>query len=180
MNLLKGTRCYLAGGMENIDGMGWRETAKGRLKGMGVIVFDPYYKPFLSSASEDNNARDIMAKQREEGGWKNWDAISDRMKRVRRDDLRLCDIVDFAIIQVDPKVASWGTAEELFTLNAMKKPIYIWVEGGIKRCPFWLFGTVKVEVIHDTLSSVIDDLQFIDLGFVEPNDRWKILREEYR
>ena len=42
-----------------------------------------------------------------------YDKVSQRMKAVRRDDLRLVDLSDFFIVYINPKIPSWGSGRNL-------------------------------------------------------------------
>ena len=100
-HVLRGSRCYLIGHMEYLDGHSWREVIKTKLKPCGINFFDPYYKPFVQDIPEDEKAR---------GELKNWmeteqyDLVQQRMWSVRSYDLRLCDICDFFMAHIIPKV----------------------------------------------------------------------------
>ncbi len=91
------------------------------------------------------------------------------------------DRADFLIASISAKTASWGTAEEVFWANRMKKPIFLIVAEGRKTCPFWIFGTLPEDQIYDNLEDVVADIKQFDSG-EKPLDlsRWKIFREEYR
>ena len=103
------------------------------------------------------------------------------MRKIRVDELSLVDRADFLIASISAKTASWGTAEEVFWANRMKKPIFLIVAEGRKTCPFWIFGTLPEDQIYDNLEDVVADIKQFDSG-EKPLDlsRWKIFREEYR
>jgi hypothetical protein len=61
MNLLRGTRTYLFGQMQYFDGAPWREQVERVLKSRGVVVFNPYKKPFINGTLEDDAARQEMS-----------------------------------------------------------------------------------------------------------------------
>ena len=111
-HILKGTRCYLIGHMQYMNGRSWREVVKKKLNPCGIKFFDPYYKPFVHDIPEDESARDQMKHWMETG---QYDLVQSRMWDVRGYDLRLCDICDFFIAHIVPEVASWGSAEEITT-----------------------------------------------------------------
>lgn len=176
--ILDRTRCYLIGSMEFSNGQPWRDRAKEELKDTGIIFFDPYHKPFLNSEEEDNDARAQFKSWMDAG---EFDKVSEKLKRIRADDLRLCDISDFFIVQVNPKIPSWGSAEELVTINRAKKPIFVFVEGGKEKCPIWIMGMVPHKYIYNNLNEVVDVIKNIDSGKKEiDSDRWHLLKKEYR
>lgn len=178
MNLLRKTRVYTIGPMQYADGRDYRNRVKEVLHPLGITVFDPYHKPFINEIVEDEGARQEMKDQMEAG---DYDAVTERVKQVRSDDLRLCDVSDFAIIQVNPTIASWGSAEELVTFVRMKKPIFMFVEGGKKKTPLWIMGQIPHKYIYDDLESLLETLRKIDAGEIAiDSKRWRLLKPEYR
>jgi len=57
------------------------------------------------------------------------------MKQIRPVDLRMVDICDFLVVNLDLQVHACGTYEELFWANRMKKPVLIRIEQGIEHTP---------------------------------------------
>ncbi len=47
-NKLNKTRTYLIGQMQYMNGAPWRECVQEKLKKIGVVVFNPYDKPFIN------------------------------------------------------------------------------------------------------------------------------------
>lgn len=178
MNELWKTRVYTVGAMEYANGENWRNKVKSVLTPMGVTVFDPYHKPFVTSEAEDESARTQFAQWRQNG---EYDKLAKAFKQIRSDDLRLCDISDFAIVQIIPNVASWGSAEELTTFVRMKKPIFLFVEGGKQKTPYWIFGQIPHKYIYNSVDEVLDTLKKIDSGEIAiDSERWRLLQKEIR
>ena len=178
MGVLSGTRVYTIGHMEFADGKDWRAKVKAALVPRGVTVFDPYHKPFINSTLEDDESRRKLLEWRTQG---KFDLVGERVMKLRSEDLRLCDISDFIIGEIIPTVPSWGTAEEFFWSNRMKKPIFLSVVGGKKVCPAWIFGTIPHKYIYENMDAVIDILIKIDDGKVKlDSSRWRLLLPEYR
>jgi hypothetical protein len=176
--ILSKTKVYTIGAMQYENGEGWRNRVKEVLYPMGVTVFDPYHKPFINEVKEDEEARSCLKEWMENG---EFDKVAGRMKAVRRDDLRLVDLSDFFIVYINPTIASWGSAEELYWANRLKKPIFICIEGGKKKTPYWLMGTVPHKYIYDDLEDILTVLTKINDGEkVIDNDRWRLLKPEYR
>jgi nucleoside 2-deoxyribosyltransferase len=178
-HLLYRTKCYLAGNIENAHSPGsWREKTKTELADTGIVFFDPLKKPFMDSVNEDKEHMDKLAKLRTSG---DFDELSKIMRKIRVEDLSLVDRADFLIASISAKTASWGTAEEVFWANRMKKPIYLVVAEGRKACPFWIFGTLPANQIFGSIDDVIAEIKKIDSGET-PIDlgHWKIFREEFR
>src|ERR1700722_19444786 len=117
-NLLKNTRIYLCGSMQyDINARKWREDVTKKLKKINIKVFDPFCRPLSTTNNEDEKARMQMDKWMKAG---NYEKVRNRMKKIRNDDLRLCDLSDFVLAYIDPKIPSWGSAEELTTINRQK------------------------------------------------------------
>jgi len=178
MNILNGTRLYTIGVMEYEDGQGWRNTVKTALEPLGITVFDPYHKPFCNEIKEDEEARHSLKEWMETG---QYDRVAERMKDVRRDDLRLVDISDFFIVYINPKIPSWGSAEEIYWANRLKKPIFLFVEGSKKKTPLWIMGTIPHKYIYDSLDEILDIVVKINTGEITiDSDRWRLLKSEFR
>lgn len=178
MNTLKGTRLYTIGSMEYEDGQGWRNTVKDNLSPLGITVFDPYHKPYVDEIKEDEEARVSLKNWMDNG---EYEKVTERMKAVRRDDLRLVDLSDFFIVYINPKVPSWGSAEEVYWANRLKKPIFLFVEGGKNKTPLWIMGTIPHKYIYNSLDEILETIKKIDNGErIIDSDRWRLLKEEYR
>ena len=178
-HVLHRTKCYLAGNIENSNAPGsWRDQVKNELRETGILFFDPLKKPFLDSVNEDKEHMVRLAKLREEGRFED---LSKIMRKIRVEDLSLVDRADFLIASISAKTASWGTAEEVFWANRMKKPIFLVVAEGQRACPFWIFGTLPSDQIYGKIEDVIAEIKEIDSGAANIDlTRWKIFREEFR
>lgn len=164
--------------MQYLDGRGWREDIKPKLTNMGITVFDPYVKPFMDDTNEDESVRGQLKTWMEAG---EYDKVSERMKKIRAFDLRLCDLSDFIIAHINPSVASWGSAEEIVTSVRMRKPVFLSIEGSKKVCPLWIMGMLPHKYIYNNTDEIIEALNKIDSGEkVIDNDRWKLLLPEFR
>ena len=164
--------------MQYADGRGWRDVVKTELADRNITFFDPYYKPFIHDIPEDENSRNEMGRWMET---EQYDLVKQRMWEVRGYDLRLCDICDFFVAHIIPEKASWGSAEEITTVVRAKKPIFLSIEGGKKRCPLWLMGTIPHKYIYNNVDEVINTIKYIDDGVIKmSSDRWKLLKPELR
>lgn len=179
--ILYRTRCYLSGHMEYAEGRGWRNIVKSDLSDTNIIFLDPYHKPFVTSLPEDEDTRKDLMLRRDSGTEADFEYLNDYFREVRSDDLRLCDIADFAIVHIIPNVASWGTAEELTTLNRMKKPIFLSVEGGKSKCPLWILGMLKHSYIYNNVDEIITTLRRINNQEIKiDSKRWRLLNPAIR
>lgn len=142
---LKGSRVYLCGAMSLCEdnGVQWREALRPFLKGLGIKIFDPTNKP-IDIGVEDP---DLQKRLREEH---NWTGLSKMMKEIRCVDLRMVDVTDFVIANIDLNHYTCGTWEEIFLANRERKPILVHCEQGKENIPGWLFGTIPHELFFST------------------------------
>lgn len=177
-NILNKTRTYLIGQMQYMNGAPWREYVQEKLKEIGVVVFNPYDKPFINSRVENSETQSwlnsLMAEHK-------YDEVAEYMKLVRAEDLRLCDIIDFGFVFINPKFPSVGAWEELFWVNRQKKPIFCVIENGKQYTPLWLIGTIPHKYIYNSIDEALNVIYKINSGEKEiDSDRWRLLREEFR
>lgn len=168
MNLLKDTRVYLCGAMsyESNNGVEWRTSLKPFLKGLGIRIFDPTCKP-IEIGPENLENRDNHHWLRTNG---EFDELAELIKTIRCVDLRIVDIVDFLIVNIDLNTYTVGTWEEIFLANSQKKPILTHCEQGKKAAPLWLFGAIPHKHIFDSWSEIENYLLEIDTGLED--ERW--------
>jgi hypothetical protein len=164
--------------MQYADGRDWRDYVSTEMEAMGITVFNPYDKPFVKDVDEDEEAREKILKDMDNG---HYNDVAKRMKQIRSYDLNLVDRSDFIIAHLLPEVASWGSAEELVTAVRMKKPVFVSMEGGKKKTPLWVMGMMPHHYIYDSVEDIVDMLKRINSGDKEiDSDRWRLLRKELR
>ena len=153
MNRLNNQRVYLAGAMDRVAdrGNGWRDNITPFLQSLNIIVFNPIKKPTVIG-QEDEVTHKYKIKLKNAG---KYDELSQLMKTIRSVDLRLVDISDFLIVNLDLDIHPCGTYEEIFWANRQKKPIVIHMVQGKENAPDWLFGTVP----HKMIFSSWDDIK---------------------
>ena len=160
------------------EGESWRDRVSVELEKMGVIVFNPYHKPFIKDVQEGSEVGKALAKAKAE---KDYEYLAKKMKEIRIYDLNLVDRRDFIVAHIKPTVASWGSAEEIVTAVRMKKPIFLSIEGGKQACPYWIYGMFPHKYIYNSPDEIIEMLRKIDRGEKKlDNERWKLLRKEFR
>ena len=170
-NRLKNQRVYLAGAMDRVPdrGSGWRDNITPFLQDLGVVVFNPIKKP-SSIGMEDFATHAFKLKLKSE---ENYDELSQLMKTIRSVDLRLVDISDFLIVNLDLDIHPCGTYEEIFWANRQKKPIIIHMVQGKQKAPDWLFGTIPHEMIFsswDTIKEYLDQIN--SKAEINHHNRW--------
>lgn len=175
------TSCYLAGPMEfDSNGKTWRDEITPFLKSIGVRVFDPYTKPFIDSdkLEEGENARELYYEWLKNG---EYDKVAERMKPIRNFDLNCVDRADFLIFYINKNIPTFGTMEELVTAVRMKRPIFIFVEGGKSQCPLWLFGMLNHKYFYENIEEIKNILYKINNGTESiNNDKWRLLKHQFR
>lgn len=171
MNRLQNQRVYLAGAMDRVvdRGNGWRDNITPYLESLGITVFNPIKKP-SSVGVEDENTHKYKLKLKSDH---NYDELSSLMKSIRSVDLRLVDISDFLIVNLDLDVHPCGTYEEIFLANRQKKPIIIHMVQGKQNAPDWLFGTIPHMMIFSSWDQIKSYLNFIDISEnIDTYNRW--------
>ena len=153
INRLKNQRVYLAGAIDRVSdrGVGWRNEITPFLEKMKIVVFDPLKKACnIGLENEGIHKLKIDLKTTHK-----YDELFEIMREIRNVDLRLVDISDFLIVDLNLEIHPCGTYEEIFTANRGKRPILIHVEQGKQNAPDWLFGTIP----HQMIFSNWDDLK---------------------
>lgn len=160
MNRLNNQRVYLAGAMDRVAdrGNGWRDNITPFLESLGIIVFNPIKKPTVVG-QEDELTHKQKIKLKNTG---KYDELSQLMKTIRSVDLRLVDISDFLIVNLDLDIHPCGTYEEIFWANRQKKPIIIHMVQGKENAPDWLFGTIPHEMIFSSWDNIKSYLSSIN------------------
>lgn len=171
-NRLKGQRVYLAGAIDRCPNLGtaWRDEITPFLKEKGIDVFNPMTKPTNLAKEADGEARINRNELKKAGKYEELRSI---MKEIRNVDLRMVDISDFLIANLDLAIHPCGTLEEIFLANREKKPIIIRMEQGKENCPDWLFGTVPHKMIFSNWDEIKEYLNYIDSSEnIETFNRW--------
>jgi nucleoside 2-deoxyribosyltransferase len=171
MNRLLNQRVYLAGAMDRVAdrGNGWRDDITPFLESLGIIVFNPIKKP-STIGQEDESVQQLkkLYKLNNE-----YDKLSSLMKTIRAVDLRLVDISDFLIVNLDLDIHPCGTYEEIFWANRQKKPIIVHMVQGKNQAPDWLFGTIPHQMIFSSWLEIRDYLNHINIySEIKTFNRW--------
>lgn len=172
MNRLYNQRVYLAGAMDRVPDRGstWRDNITPFLMNLGITVFNPIKKPCLDG-NEDHTVHAYKTKLKQQ---EKYDELKKIMKNIRCVDLRLVDISDFLIVNLDIDVHPCGTYEEIFLANRSKKPVIIHMEQGKNSAPDWLFGTLPHEMILSSWDEVKNYLNHIDSSEkIQTHNRWQ-------
>lgn len=167
---LKNQRCYLAGAIDRVPDRGcqWRDHITPLLAEFGIQVLNPLQKPTNLGVEDVEMARQKRSLKKKG----KYQELSEIMREIRLVDLRMVDISDFLIVNLDLQTHPCGTLEEIFWANRQKKPILIRMEQGKSNAPDWLFGTIPHEFIFDTWESMIQYLDYINKSISDKHKRW--------
>lgn len=171
MNRLQNMRGYLCGAIEFDKNLGrdWRETIQRETVGLGIHWLNPCKKP-IDIGYEDLENHEGRRQLKKDG---KWDEIRDVMKIVRCVDLRMVDIADFLIVNIDISLHTCGTYEELFLANRQKKPIIVRIKQGKVNAPDWLFATLPHQMLFSTWQEVQWYLRHVARNRdAETHNRW--------
>lgn len=160
LHRLKDQRVYLAGAMDRVAdrGNGWRDNITPFLQDLGIVVFNPIKKPTDVGQEDDiTHKHKVQLKLQQK-----YDELSVVMKTIRAVDLRLVDISDFLIVNLDLDIHPCGTYEEIFWANRQKKPIIIHMVQGKQSAPDWLFGTIPHEMIFSSWDDIKNYLMIVN------------------
>jgi hypothetical protein len=159
MNRLAFNRGYLCGAMDRVKdgGIEWRRQLRETLADLQVFWLDPTCKPI------DIGVEDIENRQRRHADKQvgEFASVASDMRQIRSVDLRMVDICDFLVVNIDTDIHCCGTYEELFWANRCKKPIVTRIAQGKQNTPDWLLGTVKHELIFSTWEEVYGYIRHI-------------------
>lgn len=179
MNRLRGTRCYLSGAMDRAPdrGVQWREDIKPFLHDMGIITLDPCNKP-ICDFDEGPNFAKVRSEYLEN---EDYDKVAEMMKPVRAVDLRMTDVADFLIVNLDHDIFACGTMEEIFLANRQKKPILIHSVQGKKKISPWMFGTIPHQMFFNSWTELVAYLHHINSDVnIDNLKRWVFFDFNYQ
>ncbi len=170
-NRLCNTRCYLAGAMDLVadGGIIWREDISKVLHALGVTGLDPCKKP-IDIGGESVDDRDHHNELKRLG---HWNELQKHMKIIRATDLRMVDISDFIVLNVDIDIHMCGSYEELTLANRQKKPVLVHIEQGKEHAPNWMFGMLPHEHMFGSWKGLIAQLYHIHSDdIIDHRKRW--------
>jgi hypothetical protein len=138
-DLLRGARVYLSGPMDFVASrtaekqLGWRNRVSQFLQGMGVTVFDPWYKPDVRGLHEYGR-EDVKSGERIKKRWtyeggkrgaqaRTW--CAKRFWETLHIDLRMVDTSDFSISYCPTNIYSVGTPHEIIMATMQHKPVLL-------------------------------------------------------
>lgn len=167
---LNDTYTYLIGPMEFAadEGVGWRTKFTNLIEqnGLNITILDPTSKPEGLGVTREVETIKELREQR------NWPELVDRVKNIRRVDLRCVDVSDFLVAHIDKNIHMCGSYNEIFVAEVQRKPILVYCKEGIEGLPSWLLGAIRLDEVFTTINDLVDRLIDIDNGTIEMDKRW--------
>ena len=135
--LLRGARVYLSGPMDFVASrtaekqFGWRNRVSDFLQGMGVTVFDPWFKPDVRGLHEYGR-EDVKSGDQLRERWTYKGGVKGATERAwcarqfwetLHIDLRMVDTSDFTISYCPTNIYSVGTPHEIILATNQHKPV---------------------------------------------------------
>jgi nucleoside 2-deoxyribosyltransferase len=171
INRLRNNRCYLAGAMEKdaTNGVEWRQAIQESLADLQVCWLDPTHKPTeIGRETIETKVALIQAREAHD-----YEAVRNIMKTIRCVDLRMTDISDFLIVNLDPTIPTFGTHEEIANANRQKKPIIVHLIGGKEATPLWLLAMLPHQLIFSTWEEIHHYLRHVAYDpVIDRLNRW--------
>jgi hypothetical protein len=145
--------------MENdaTNGIGWRLAIQMALADLHICWLNPANKPTtIGHETLETKAELMQARQACD-----YDAVRNIMKVIRCVDLRMTDISDFMVVNLDPNVPTFGTHEEIANANRQKKPIIIHLVSGKENTPLWLLAMLPHQLIFSSWDEIYQYLRHV-------------------
>lgn len=168
----------MIGNIECAKNQNWRDELSKELAIIGIVPYNPLDKPFEHATPEDKDTHKWLAQRR---AAKDLYSVRKFIKEARRFDLNLIDRSDFVIAHLNPKVASYGSAEELSFAERSLKPVFISIEGGIEHTPYWLLAMFSEQCFFNSVEEILEHVKNIDNGTESINHKfWRLLKKSWR
>jgi len=188
MNRLKGSTCYLAGGIDNaVDlGRGWRTDIQNFLWMNDIGVLNPLEKPIKNAIEDKNlhieiNKLKMLAKMSIEANQTEtanaaFNKIEKLMMPVVSTDLAMVNVASFVILYIDKDIHMCGSYNEEAWAALQKKPIIICCKQGKWEIPNFIFKRYNRH--HMMFSSFSEVKKYLievchNNDFVDVTNTWK-------
>jgi hypothetical protein len=151
-------------------GVGWRRTLRKETKDLGILWLDPTRKPINVGVENDASRLQRRRNKQEE----RWADLIAEMKPIRCVDLRMVDVCDFLVVNLDMDIHACGTYEEIFLANRQKKPVFLHIEQGKRATPDWLFATLPHKYFHSSWGALQAHIRHVATSpdFADRTGRW--------
>jgi nucleoside 2-deoxyribosyltransferase len=183
LSRLKGSTCYVAGGIQYIPDLGvdWRAKAEQELRSIGIGVFNPMDKA-IEFANEDKHTQNYLNQLKnkaqsttiESERVEIYEEIAKIMRAIVRADLRMVDLSSFLLVCIDPSKHTAGTYAEMTQAFMQRKPVVCFCEQGIESIPLWWWGHGDHRMFFSSLDESLDYIKHIhEDENIEHFKRWK-------
>lgn len=179
--MLHGTRCYLAGPIENHND-NWRDRIAPQLTKFGIKIWDPLIKPsWMPNISGDDQKQDRIYINNNINNL-NIEKLSEIYKNnniIKESCLRLVSACDFVICKIGGPTV--GTFHELAVANSQNKPILFFTDNEDRIDSMWRLSQFSNEYdISSVFFGKVDDLlkylRNINSGVISPDKlKWIFL-----
>lgn len=132
-------------------GVQWRDDLTPFLKSMGVEVHNPANKPPGLGAIETGDFRAERENAKQRGDWAK---VEEMMSSIVHVDLRMVDLSDFLIVNLDTSIYAAGTNAEMTMAAYERKPVIVHCPQGKGGVPDWWFGHLKHQLFFATWNEV--------------------------
>lgn len=180
MNILNGTKCYLAGNLQNEDfgwAKSWRNEFKTLVSEFGIKTLSPLDEVFLNFKKEGEAFQFKIIDHIKNG---RLEVAHELMQNIRRKDLAMIDHSNFVVCVLDVEKPTYGTIEELSLAQKSNKPVFLTIKQGLDKIPLWILGMFKPSYFYQDINHIFEMLKLIDSGKVNiTTENWRIFKQEY-
>lgn len=176
-NRLFGHIAYLAGSIDNSrDFKSWREDITTFLQSINIGVLNPCDKSVIrnSKINEDENFLSYIESLKTE---KKYKEIQEIMQEIVRVDLKMVDLSNFLILNIERDVHMCGSYAEQTLACFQRKPILVHCSSGINKIPNWLFGVCDPELFFDNWQALKDYIESVNNGVIidDMDSKWRFI-----
>jgi len=175
MNKLRGQTVYLAGFIDDDPHLarGWREDITVFLQNLGIGVYNPCDKPIVNtSVHEDMDFVNRINSLKKDG---KFDETTEIMKEIVRQDLKMVDLSNFVILNIDRTCHMCGSYTEFTYACMMRKPVLVFCKQGIPAISNWMWGLGDYHYFFDDWDKLKQTIIEIDSGenTNDMNKKWR-------
>lgn len=180
MNKLKGQVAYLAGFIDDDPNLarGWRQDMTEFLNTNGIGSFDPMNKPILNTDVHED--KDFVAYINNLKKEENYDAVTRIMKEIVRQDLKMVDLCNFVILNIDRTCHMCGSYTEFTYACMQRKPVLVYCKQGVKAISNWMWGLGDYNHFFEEWAGLKQHILDVDSGKNEDdlNGKWRFFDYE--
>ncbi len=175
---LHGCRVYLSGNIENANDPNiWRDELTVELNKMGIVCLNPLKDTFIGAFKENRKFFEKLKDLMKRG---ELDKVHNLMKPIVQKDLRMVDISDFSIFNIDVDSPTWGTTHEFIQNGQQRKPAFLIIKDKSK-VPLWYIRYMNPEYIFENTKDLLEYVKGIHEGKIKIDTKyWRILLDQYK